>query len=58
MYTLISFLGSIGNLTNVTSLDVLLNSAFSGIPNMINGKTWPEALIGFTIVVTLIQKDS
>ncbi len=38
MHTLISFLGSIGNLMKVTGLDMLLHSAFSGIHNMINVK--------------------
>ncbi len=37
-----------------TGLYVLLNSAFSGIPAMLNGKSWPEELRGFRMVVSLL----
>ncbi len=35
-------------------LNVLFNSAFSGIPTMLNGKSCREEMRGFRMVVTLL----
>ncbi len=57
MHTLMSFLGSIGNLMKGTGVEVILSSAFIGIPNMLNDKTWPNALRRFRMVVTLLLRQ-
>ncbi len=41
-----------------TELEVVLNIAISGIPNMLNDKAWPKTLRGFRMVVTLLLEES
>ncbi len=52
MHTLMSFLGCVGNLMKESGLDDILNVAYKGVANMLNGKAWPKALRGLCMVVT------
>ena len=56
MHTLMSFVGCIGTLMESTGLEDLLNSAFNGITHMLNGKAWPKAVRGLSILVLAIIK--
>ena len=38
-----------------TGLDSILNSAFNGIGNMLDGKAWTEALRGLRMAMTAIM---
>ena len=44
VHTLMSFVGYIGVLMSGTGLDAIVNGAFKGGPNMMNGKAWLKAL--------------
>ncbi len=41
-----------------TGLEELLNTAFSGVGSMLNGKAWPKALRGFRMLVTVLLEDT
>ncbi len=47
MHTLMSFIGCVGNLMKGTGLEEILNSPFSGVASMLNGKAWTMAVRGF-----------
>ena len=57
MHTLMAFLGCIGNLMKGSGLEEILNVAYKGVNNMLNGKSWPKALRGLWMVVTAVLKD-
>ena len=59
MHTLISFLGCIGTLMKASGIEVglLLASAFGGVANILNSKSWTNALRAYRIVVTVILQD-
>jgi len=54
MHTVMSFIGCIGTLMQGSGLEELLNAAFKGVGNMLNGKAWPKAIRGLRMVVTCI----
>ena len=37
-----------------TGLEIILNGAFSGVGNILNGKAWPKAMRDFRIVVAVL----
>ena len=51
---MMSFIGCIGVLMQGTGLDVILNAAFKGVGNMLNGKAWTKALRGLRMVMTSV----
>lgn len=57
MHTLMSFLGSIGCLMQGTGLETILNSAYGGVTNMLNGKAWPKAMRGLRMVVVVLLEE-
>ncbi len=48
------FIGCIGTLMKGSCLEEILNAAFHGVSNMLNGKSWPQSLCGFRIVVAVL----
>ncbi len=56
MHMLMSFLGCIGTLMQGSGLQEILASAYGGINNMMNGKSWPKAMRGFWMVLTALLK--
>jgi hypothetical protein len=57
MHTLMSFVGCVGVLMQGTGLETILNAAFNGVGNMLNGKAWPKALRGLRMVVAVLLED-
>ena len=47
MHTLSSSLGSIGTIMKELGLEEYIQAAYSGIPNMLNGKNWSRTVPGF-----------
>ena len=58
MHTLMSFIGSIGNLMLGTGRENLLGASFKGVHNMLNGKAWPKALRGMRMVLSVLLEES
>ena len=52
-----SFLGCIGTLMKASGIEVLLASAFGGISNILNGKSWTNALRAYRMLVTVVLQD-
>ena len=57
MHTLMSFLGCIGSLMKASGIEALLAVAFGGIANILNGKSWTNALRAYRILVTVVLQD-
>lgn len=57
MHTLMSFIGSIGQLMNSTGLEELIGSSFGGLTSIFNGKAWPKAMQAFRMVLYALLHD-
>ena len=47
-----------GQLMKGTGLEELLGSAFKGVSDMLNGKSWPKAMRGLRMVVAALIKNA
>lgn len=57
MHTLMSFLGCIGFLMKGSGIEQLLAVAFGGITNILNGKSWTNALRAYRILMAVLLQD-
>lgn len=57
MHTLMSFIGSIGELMNSTGVEELIGASFGGLTSIFNGKAWPKAMRAFRMVVSALLHD-
>lgn len=57
MHTLMSFIGTIGHNMKGTGVEELIGAAYSGLPNIFNGKAWPKAMRAFRMVVAALLHD-
>lgn len=57
MHTLMSFLGCIGFLMKGSGMEQLLTVAFGGIANIVNGKSWTNALRAYRMLLEVLLQD-
>ncbi|KAJ8349304.1 hypothetical protein SKAU_G00244340 [Synaphobranchus kaupii] len=57
MHTLMSFIGSIGELMNSTGVEELVGASFGGLTSIFNGKAWPKAMPAFRMVMSALFHD-
>lgn len=57
MHTLMSFLGCIGFLMKGSGMEQLLAVAFGGIANIVNGKSWTNALRAYRMLLAVLLQD-
>ena len=56
-HALMSFLGTIGHLMEGSGLEELIESSYGWLPIILNGKSWPNAMRSFRMVVAALLHD-